>query len=74
MILLNFRCQTCTCYLTKNDFIEISLLVIRLLGEYTSIELVLVAELLESQEIPGKHFVQRKVIFIQYPPKLKDCP
>lgn len=74
MSLLNFRCQTCTCYLTKNDFIEISLLVTRLLGEYPSMELVLVVELLESQETPGKHFIQKKVIFIQYPPKLKDCP
>lgn len=74
MSLLNFRCQTCTCYLTKNDFIKISLLVTRLSGEYTSMELVLVVELPESQETPGKHFIQRKVIFTQYPPKLKDCP
>lgn len=61
MSLLNFRYQTCTCYLTKNDFIKISLLVTRLSGEYTSMELMLVVELLESQETPGKTLYKGKL-------------
>lgn len=61
MSFLNFRCQTCTCYLTKNDFIEISLQVTRLSGEYTSMELLLLVELPESQETPGKTLYKGKL-------------
>lgn len=70
--LLNFRCQTGNCYLTKDT--EIHLLAVRLLGKCTSTELVLADEMPRGKETRWKHFLQGEVIFIQYPSKLKDFP